>query len=58
MKVTLVSELLGGGEVSGGGTLYMKWGASNFLPVVASAKSASRQIETHTHLYFSHLSHL
>jgi hypothetical protein len=47
------SGVRGGGEVSGGGTLYMKWRASNFLPVVASAKSASRQVETHTHLSLS-----
>jgi hypothetical protein len=46
----------GGGEVSGGGTLYMKWGAGHLESTRVLKARAVR--ETHTHFYFTHLSPL
>jgi hypothetical protein len=44
----------GGGEVSGWGTLYMKWGAGRSSTSRVLKARADR--ETHTHLYFITLS--
>jgi hypothetical protein len=42
----------GGGEVSGGGTLYMKWGAGRNSATRVLKARADR--ETHTHFLFTH----
>jgi hypothetical protein len=40
--VCFVVQGAGGGEVSGGGTLYMKWGADNYI--VTSAVYGEREL--------------
>ena len=49
-------NFLGGGEVSGGGTLYMKWRAGRFG--LRRECSARADRETHTHINLTHSSPL